>query len=99
MMIHRPFYSDKVEEWLSNSPNFSQRNQKRRNGTERSICSLSLTLAGPHINYSRQDYLLLKMEVKICGWINMGQSHLTFGKKTLIFFPFTLLQVSMAEKN
>lgn len=29
------------------------------------ICSLYLTtLAGPHVNYSRQDYLILRMEVK-----------------------------------
>lgn len=43
MMIHRTFYNDKVEEWFSNPPIFSLRNQKRRNDMEgSSVLSLSL---------------------------------------------------------
>lgn len=30
--------------------------------------------------------------------MNMGQFHLTFGKETLFFFPFALLQVLKAEQ-
>ena len=57
------------------------------------IFPLSHLLAGPHVNYSRQDYLILKMEVKNMWFDKYGAISSEFWRQNFFFS----LSVSVAE--